>query len=173
MPTARSPKSQAMELVASQPGLPTRPRPARATKSSSKPMPGGVSAASMPAPGRIFASPPRWASQRCNAQTCRLPAEHGSKARWSQPATPTSSSLSTSRTSACRATPGRRSGKRSAATRSFPHQTNVEFVRMSGRDEIEIRIYERGVGPTSSSGTGTCAAGAQPSRCAAPRQCCA
>ena len=30
---------------------------------------------------------------------------------------------------------------------------------MTGRDEIEIRIYERGVGPTSSSGTGTCAAG--------------
>lgn len=41
----------------------------------------------------------------------------------------------------------------------FPHQTNVEFVHMSGDDEIEIRIYERGVGPTSSSGTGTCAAG--------------
>ena len=41
----------------------------------------------------------------------------------------------------------------------FPHQTNVEFVRLTGRDEIEIRIYERGVGPTSSSGTGTCAAG--------------
>ncbi len=41
----------------------------------------------------------------------------------------------------------------------FPHQTNVEFVRLVSRDEIEIRIYERGVGPTSSSGTGTCAAG--------------
>jgi diaminopimelate epimerase len=41
----------------------------------------------------------------------------------------------------------------------FPHQTNVEFVRICGRDEIEIRIYERGVGPTSSSGTGTCASG--------------
>jgi len=41
----------------------------------------------------------------------------------------------------------------------FPHQTNVEFVRMIAHDEIEIRIYERGVGPTSSSGTGTCAAG--------------
>jgi diaminopimelate epimerase len=39
----------------------------------------------------------------------------------------------------------------------FPQQTNVEFVRMISRDEIEIRIYERGVGPTSSSGTGTCA----------------
>ena len=40
-----------------------------------------------------------------------------------------------------------------------PHQTNVEFVRMINGDEIEIRIYERGVGPTSSSGTGTCATG--------------
>ncbi|HTZ60455.1 MAG TPA: diaminopimelate epimerase [Acidobacteriaceae bacterium] len=38
-----------------------------------------------------------------------------------------------------------------------PQQTNVEFVRTISRDEIEIRIYERGVGPTSSSGTGTCA----------------
>jgi diaminopimelate epimerase len=42
---------------------------------------------------------------------------------------------------------------------AFPQQTNVEFVRLIGRDEIEIRIYERGVGPTSSSGTGTCATG--------------
>jgi diaminopimelate epimerase len=41
----------------------------------------------------------------------------------------------------------------------FPQQTNVEFVSMKSREEIEIRIYERGVGPTSSSGTGTCAAG--------------
>jgi diaminopimelate epimerase len=39
----------------------------------------------------------------------------------------------------------------------FPQQTNVEFVRIVSPDEIEIRIYERGVGPTSSSGTGTCA----------------
>jgi diaminopimelate epimerase len=41
--------------------------------------------------------------------------------------------------------------------RFSPQQTNVEFVRMISRGEIEIRIYERGVGPTSSSGTGTCA----------------
>ncbi|HEX3939961.1 MAG TPA: diaminopimelate epimerase [Acidobacteriaceae bacterium] len=40
----------------------------------------------------------------------------------------------------------------------FPHQTNVEFVRRLSSGEIEIRIYERGVGPTTSSGTGTCAA---------------
>ncbi|HEY0758926.1 MAG TPA: diaminopimelate epimerase [Acidisarcina sp.] len=40
---------------------------------------------------------------------------------------------------------------------AFPQQTNVEFVRVLNRSEIEIRIFERGVGPTSSSGSGTCA----------------
>jgi diaminopimelate epimerase len=39
----------------------------------------------------------------------------------------------------------------------FPHQTNVEFVRIENPGEIEIRIFERGVGPTTSSGTGTSA----------------
>jgi diaminopimelate epimerase len=42
----------------------------------------------------------------------------------------------------------------------FPDQTNVEFIRVKSEREIELRIFERGVGPTSSSGTGTCAAGA-------------
>ena len=39
----------------------------------------------------------------------------------------------------------------------FPEQTNVEFVRVEDTNSIEIRIFERGVGPTASSGTGTCA----------------
>lgn len=39
----------------------------------------------------------------------------------------------------------------------FPEQTNVEFVRVLDANSIEIRIFERGVGPTTSSGTGTCA----------------
>jgi diaminopimelate epimerase len=42
----------------------------------------------------------------------------------------------------------------------FPKQTNVEFVRVLGPDRIEIRIFERGVGPTMSSGTGSSAAAA-------------
>jgi diaminopimelate epimerase len=42
----------------------------------------------------------------------------------------------------------------------FPAGTNVEFVRRVADDLIEIRIYERGVGPTSSSGTGTSASAA-------------
>ncbi|HET7103046.1 MAG TPA: diaminopimelate epimerase [Terracidiphilus sp.] len=41
---------------------------------------------------------------------------------------------------------------------AFPHQTNVEFVLVTGDAGIEIRIFERGVGPTHSSGTGTSAA---------------
>lgn len=39
----------------------------------------------------------------------------------------------------------------------FPNQTNVEFVHIKSPGEIEIRIFERGVGPTTSSGTGTSA----------------
>jgi diaminopimelate epimerase len=39
----------------------------------------------------------------------------------------------------------------------FPEGMNVEFVRVFGRGEIEIRIFERGVGETMSSGTGSCA----------------
>jgi diaminopimelate epimerase len=39
----------------------------------------------------------------------------------------------------------------------FPRQTNVEFVRVLSPEQIEIRIFERGVGPTTSSGTGTSA----------------
>jgi diaminopimelate epimerase len=42
----------------------------------------------------------------------------------------------------------------------FKFGTNVEFVRVRSSDEIEFRIYERGCGPTMSSGTGTCASSA-------------
>ena len=42
----------------------------------------------------------------------------------------------------------------------FPHGTNVEFVRVQSSSEIGFRIYERGCGPTTSSGTGTCASSA-------------
>jgi diaminopimelate epimerase len=39
----------------------------------------------------------------------------------------------------------------------FPHGTNVEFVEIEAPDRVRIRIWERGVGPTESSGTGACA----------------
>ena len=39
----------------------------------------------------------------------------------------------------------------------FPEGTNVEFVSVEAPDRLRIRIWERGCGPTSSSGTGSCA----------------
>ena len=39
----------------------------------------------------------------------------------------------------------------------FPQGTNVEYVAVRGANEIEIRLFERGVGETQSSGTGSCA----------------
>lgn len=40
----------------------------------------------------------------------------------------------------------------------FPEGTNVELAHVESADRVRILIWERGVGPTSSSGTGTCAA---------------
>jgi len=42
----------------------------------------------------------------------------------------------------------------------FPHRTNVEFVAVAGRDELTMRVWERGVGETLSCGTGVCASAA-------------
>ena len=39
----------------------------------------------------------------------------------------------------------------------FPDRTNVEFAQVISRDEMKIRIWERGAGHTLSSGTGSCA----------------
>lgn len=40
----------------------------------------------------------------------------------------------------------------------FPNRTNVEFIRVLNRKEIEVLFWERGVGETLSSGSGSCAA---------------
>jgi diaminopimelate epimerase len=40
---------------------------------------------------------------------------------------------------------------------AFPQGTNVEFAEVLAPDSIQILIWERGVGPTTSSGTGSCA----------------
>ncbi len=39
----------------------------------------------------------------------------------------------------------------------FPARTNVEFAHVDATDTVRILIWERGVGPTQSSGTGSCA----------------
>jgi diaminopimelate epimerase len=51
----------------------------------------------------------------------------------------------------------RRYGRALAVHPFFPDGTNVEFLRVDAPDRLSILIFERGVGPTSSSGTGTCA----------------
>ena len=39
----------------------------------------------------------------------------------------------------------------------FPARSNIEFADVEARDRVRILIWERGVGPTMSSGTGSCA----------------
>jgi diaminopimelate epimerase len=52
----------------------------------------------------------------------------------------------------------RRLGEEMERNEHFPNRTNVEFVRLISKDEIEVRFWERGVGHTMSSGTGSCGA---------------
>jgi len=51
----------------------------------------------------------------------------------------------------------RRIGKAIEVHEQFPDRTNVVFVRPVERDFIELRIWERGVGETTASGTCSCA----------------
>ena len=43
------------------------------------------------------------------------------------------------------------------AHHDFKYGTNVELVHIKSKEDIEIRIFERGAGETQSSGTGSCA----------------
>jgi diaminopimelate epimerase len=52
----------------------------------------------------------------------------------------------------------RRLGRLLESHPRFPERTNVEFVRVVSPGRIEVRIWERGVGETLSSGTGSSAA---------------
>ncbi len=44
-----------------------------------------------------------------------------------------------------------------ATNKAFPQGTNVQFAESPLRREVAIRVWERGVGPTLSSGTSACA----------------
>jgi diaminopimelate epimerase len=39
----------------------------------------------------------------------------------------------------------------------YPEGVNIEFITFIGENEVDMRVYERGVGETRSCGTGTCA----------------
>jgi diaminopimelate epimerase len=39
----------------------------------------------------------------------------------------------------------------------FPKKTNVEFVQVLNRNELNMRVWERGTGETLACGTGACA----------------
>ena len=39
----------------------------------------------------------------------------------------------------------------------FPNRVNVEFVRVLGREKLQMRVWERGSGETMACGTGACA----------------
>lgn len=49
-------------------------------------------------------------------------------------------------------------GREIEKNKLFPKRTNVEFVKVMSKTEIEVRFWERGVGQTLSSGTGSCGA---------------
>jgi diaminopimelate epimerase len=42
--------------------------------------------------------------------------------------------------------------------KDFPKRTNVGFVQVVGKDELKVRVWERGCGETLACGTGACAA---------------
>ena len=52
----------------------------------------------------------------------------------------------------------RRLGRTIESHAAFPERTNVEFIRVLDRRQIEARVWERGAGETLSSGTGASAA---------------
>lgn len=50
------------------------------------------------------------------------------------------------------------SGRKFEFSPLFPESVNTEFVKVTGKNEIEMRVWERGSGETLACGTGACAA---------------
>lgn len=51
-----------------------------------------------------------------------------------------------------------RLGSRLERHPAFPNRTNVEFIKVLNDKELQVEFWERGVGPTWASGTGSCGA---------------
>jgi diaminopimelate epimerase len=51
-----------------------------------------------------------------------------------------------------------RLGSRLERAPAFPNRTNVEFIKVLSRSEVEVAFWERGVGFSYASGTGSCGA---------------
>jgi diaminopimelate epimerase len=51
----------------------------------------------------------------------------------------------------------RSEASRIQSSSAFKHGVNVEFVTIDGEHDVRVRFFERGVGETQSSGTGSCA----------------
>ena len=53
-------------------------------------------------------------------------------------------------------------GPKVEAHESFPNRTNVEFCKVDGPDVLSVRFWERGVGVTLASGSGSTGTGVAP-----------
>lgn len=49
-------------------------------------------------------------------------------------------------------------GPRLEVHQAFPRKTNVEFIQVLNREEVKMKVWERGAGETMACGTGACAA---------------
>lgn len=48
-------------------------------------------------------------------------------------------------------------GREVESHQSFPNKTNVEFIEVKNKNELKMRVWERGAGQTLACGTGACA----------------
>ena len=58
----------------------------------------------------------------------------------------------------CRGAPVSTLGPLLECHTDFPDKANVSFMQIVSRDEIQLRVFERGVGETQACGSGACAA---------------